>query len=138
MAKKRSTIARAPALTAKKARSARRKRAARTRKRATTPRARTDTIKTATDLSLCLDYADAAGIVQSLIPGGPHDVNSTLRQLGVNGVPQREAFVTKVGDAVVKRGCSLDTGGIPGDAATTLEEVIEYVWRFSRRSPASR
>ena len=75
----------------------------------------------------CLDLIAAGEIVQDAIPGGPHDIDSTLEDAGLISTGQRTIFRADVVDGVSARGCAIAAGDVPNQATTTLREARKAV-----------
>jgi hypothetical protein len=75
----------------------------------------------------CLDLIAAGEIVQDAIPGGPHDIDSTLEDAGLITAGQRTIFREDVVDGVSARGCTIDPGDVPSSATTTLRDARRAV-----------
>ena len=71
----------------------------------------------------CLDLGTAGEIVQAAIPGGPHDIDSTLEGAGLISVGERIVFREDVVRRVEDHGCSIDEADVPNDATTTLRQA---------------
>jgi len=74
-----------------------------------------------------LDLIAAGEIVQAAIPGGPHDIDSTLEDAGLISPPQRATFRTDVVNGVSDRGSTIASGDVPNDADTKLREARKAV-----------
>jgi esterase/lipase superfamily enzyme len=70
-----------------------------------------------------LGFVAAGEIVQEAIPRGPHDINSTLEDIGLTTAAKRGDFRHRVVVAVARRGYSIRATDIPHEARTTLREV---------------
>ena len=71
----------------------------------------------------CLGLIAAGEIVQAAIPGGPHDIDSSLEDAGLISDALRTVFREDVVARVHDRGCRIASDDVPNDAATTLREV---------------
>jgi hypothetical protein len=71
----------------------------------------------------CLDDVAAGEIVQGAIPGGPHDIDSTLEDAGLISAGQRTVFRADVVNGVRDRGCTIDGSDVPNNPTTTLRDV---------------
>jgi hypothetical protein len=71
----------------------------------------------------CLDLGAAGEIVQAAIPGGPHDIDSSLEDAGLISPNQRTVFRERVVQGVEDRGCSIDGDAVPNTATTTLRQA---------------
>jgi hypothetical protein len=80
----------------------------------------------------CLGLIAAGEIVQAAIPGGPHDIDSTLENAGLITPPQRAVFRAAVVNGVSAHGCSIDASDVPNAAATTLRAAREAVQQNAR------
>ena len=80
----------------------------------------------------CVDLITAGEIVQDAIPDGPHDIDSTLEDVGLITVGQRTTFRVEVVDGVNERGCTIDAGDVPNAATTTLRETRKAVQQNAR------
>jgi hypothetical protein len=67
-----------------------------------------------------IDLVAAGEIVQAAIPGGPHDIDSTLEANGLITAPQRTIFRQSVVDGVEARGFTIAGDDVPNGGATTL------------------
>jgi len=65
----------------------------------------------------------AGEIVQAAIPGGPHDIDSTLEANGLITGPQRTIFRQSVVDGVNARGFTIAGDDVPNGGSTTLRAV---------------
>lgn len=70
----------------------------------------------------CLDLLTASQIVQEAA-GGPHDIDSKLRDIGFISDDQRRIFQEDVFEGVLDEGCEINRGDIPNGADNTLREV---------------
>lgn len=70
----------------------------------------------------CLDLLTASQIVQDAA-GGPHNIDSKLRDIGFISDDQRRIFQEDVFDGVLDAGCDINRSDIPNGADNTLREV---------------
>lgn len=78
---------------------------------------------TAVVIGTCLDLVSAGQIVQAAIPGGPHDVDSTLEDAGLITAGLRTIFRADVVRRVAARGCAITSSAVPNLASTTLRQA---------------
>jgi hypothetical protein len=71
----------------------------------------------------CIDLITAGEIVQEAVPGGPHDIDTTLENAGLISAGQRTIFRSDVVEQVSARGCTIDADAVPNSASTTLRDV---------------
>ena len=71
----------------------------------------------------CIDLITAGEIVQEAVPGGPHDIDTTLEDAGLISAGQRTIFRSDVVEKVSARGCTIDADAVPNSASTTLRNV---------------
>jgi hypothetical protein len=94
-----------------------RKKERRIQTRTAAPRSRSITVRAA---GICIDLITAGEIVQEAVPGGPHDIDSTLEDAGLITEGERAVFRSDVVNKVGARGCSIDGDDVPNAATTTL------------------
>jgi hypothetical protein len=70
-----------------------------------------------------LDLVAAGEIVQAALPGGPHDIDLSLEDVGLISPGQRAVFRQDVVDGVVGRGFTIDENAVPNSATTKLRAV---------------
>lgn len=68
----------------------------------------------------CIDLITAGEIIQDAIPGGPHDIDTTLENAGLITAAQRTIFRTDVVNKVSARGCTIDEEDVPNSSSTSL------------------
>ena len=71
----------------------------------------------------CIDLITAGEIVDEAVPGGPHDIDTTLENAGLITGGQRTIFRSDVVEKVSARGCTIDADAVPNSASTTLRDV---------------
>jgi hypothetical protein len=71
----------------------------------------------------CIDLITAGELVQEAVPGGPHDIDTTLEDAGLISAGQRAIFRSDVVEQVSARGCTIDADAVPNSASTTLRDV---------------
>jgi len=71
----------------------------------------------------CIDLISAGEIIQDVIPGGPHDIDTTLENAGLITAAQRTIFRTDVVNKVSERGCTIDAEDVPNSSSTTLRDA---------------
>lgn len=77
----------------------------------------------ATAVAAGLDLISAGEIVQAAIPNGPHDIDSTLEDVGLITPGERTVFRQDVVNSVERRGCTISESDVPNGATTTLRAV---------------
>jgi len=71
----------------------------------------------------CIDLITAGEIIQNAVPGGPHDIDTTLENAGLITAAQRTIFRTDVANKVSERGCTIDEEDVPNSSSTTLRDA---------------
>ena len=74
----------------------------------------------------CLSLVQAGTIVQECADG-PHDIDTTLEEIGLISLPLRDVFRECVFNKVLAADCDINRSDIPNDAGTTLREVMEAI-----------
>jgi hypothetical protein len=74
----------------------------------------------------CLGLVRASEIVQEC-SGGPHDIDSTLEEVGLITDNERLVFRDCVFDKVLDHGCEISREDIPHDADTPLSTVANTI-----------
>jgi hypothetical protein len=70
-----------------------------------------------------LDLVAAGEIVRAALPGGPHDIDLSLEEVGLISPGQRTVFRQDVVDGVVDLGFTIDENAVPNAASTKLRAV---------------
>ena len=70
-----------------------------------------------------IDLITAGEIIQDAVPGGPHDIDTTLENAGLITAGQRTIFRTDVVNKVTARGCTIDGEDVPNSSTTTLRDA---------------
>jgi hypothetical protein len=79
-----------------------------------------------------LDLITAGEVVQDAVPGGPHDIDSTLEAAVLITAAGRATFRADVVKGVSAHGCTIDAGDVPNAAATTLRAARTSVQQNAR------
>jgi hypothetical protein len=70
-----------------------------------------------------IDLITAGEIVQNAIPGGPHDIDSTLEDAGLISPGQRTVFRSDVVNDVAAHGATIAAADVPNSSTTTLRQA---------------